>query len=291
MPPPNPVENNQAAAQPPPNPLVMAQGPPPPNPVIQSNHSYTTSPRQPPANPVMKSHQSFTRAKKASDKVLKRKDSRPPPPGRRGKGAKGLKSSTSSPARAKAMSAGRPAPPPMKLISETVSIKEQEQKSEIMEPGNTMDVSLKEDLNGLKGKLIDFGKKYTEKEISNMYNKDKNSILVEKEIDALEVKMKNTLDQLKRMKTQISKLKVSGGVDVSKYESWSIDEMVEWICSLDNGKFKKYADKIRKGFTQNEISGAHMTAMGSLDIQEVCGITHWKDRKDLASHFSSLKKK
>ena len=289
MPPPNPIENNTSQQPPPVHPVLelsqssteaspqpQSQQQPPPNPVMQQNHSYhAPSPRKAQSistststsistttvssnNAVRKQNHSFSSVKSAPPSGLRRVDSRPPPPARRGTGNRAKKW------------------PP---VGHT---------NEYKDNGNN---TLKGDLNILKRKLVDFGKKYTETEILSMYNDDKGSIMVEKEIDELETRIKATMDQLKCLKTQIIKLKVSNGVDVSQYESWSIDEMVVWICGLHNGRFKKYADKIRKGFTHNEISGAHMTLMNSSAIHEVCGITHWKDRNDLAECFSSLKAK
>ena len=272
MPPPNPLQNNPGS-RPTSSPALQSsqsttessQAQPPPNPLIQTNHSYhAASPKvepkvAPPINAVRKQNQSVSSVKSAPIY-------RPQPPARR-----------SADNRGKGVAKRWP---PVG------------HKHEYKDDGDgDEDNTLKDDLNVLKRKLVDFEKKYTETQIASMYNEDKGSIQVEKEIDELEVRMKASMEQLKCMKTQIIKLKVSNGVDVSQYESWSIDEMVVWICSLHNGRFKKYADKIRKGFTHNEISGAHMTLMNSSAIHEVCGITHWKDRNDLAECFSSLKAK
>eukprot|EP01084_Bolivina_argentea_P012831 24030_1 len=74
------------------------------------------------------------------------------------------------------------------------------------------------------------------------------------------------------------------------YKNWNAPQMSVWIEGLENGRFKKYCDILRKGFIEGGITGKDLPDVHSGDLSSApFNIKNFRDKKDLEAHFKSLK--
>eukprot|EP01084_Bolivina_argentea_P113609 202443_1 len=59
--------------------------------------------------------------------------------------------------------------------------------------------------------------------------------------------------ELFEVKRELKELK-KNNIDPSKFRKWTSDEFVDWICSLEQGKYSKYEEKLRVVFIEEAIS-------------------------------------
>merc|ERR1711902_391765 len=85
------------------------------------------------------------------------------------------------------------------------------------------------------------------------------------------------LDKLKRMKN----------INTTKYREWSSDEVVDWLISLEDGKFLKYEDMFRVIFNQQGVDGS---TIGYIDKSELkgWGIDSFSDRARIHENIQNL---
>eukprot|EP01084_Bolivina_argentea_P288353 494890_1 len=92
--------------------------------------------------------------------------------------------------------------------------------------------------------------------------------------------------ELMEVKKELNELKKKC-IDVSRYNEWSSDEFVNWICSLDDGKYEKYENKLRNIFIEEDISGEAIPHIQKNEWKE-WGITSYMDRTNLDKHLKNL---
>ena len=118
-------------------------------------------------------------------------------------------------------------------------------------------------------------------------------IEMRKEIEDLKRKIDVMMEEQKEMGLEMDVLRSENkrlkreGVDVSCYEKWNYEGMIEWILSLENGRFEKYVDKLKIAFKQEGLSGMDLVGLKENDL------IRWRvddvsDRTDLLGHIKNL---
>ena len=94
--------------------------------------------------------------------------------------------------------------------------------------------------------------------------------------------------ELNALKQQIQILKAQN-IDPSKHETWDYENIIYWIMSLEDGRFSKYKEVLKKAFVEEELKGSDL---GQVDINDVknWGIKPFGDKKALFNHIQSLTK-
>eukprot|EP01083_Nonionella_stella_P249183 861916_1 len=92
--------------------------------------------------------------------------------------------------------------------------------------------------------------------------------------------------ELFEVKRELNELKKKN-IDLSKFREWTSDEFVDWICSLEQGKYSKYEEKLRVVFIEEAISGEAIPHIEKNDWKAF-GITVFMDRTNLHKHVQGL---
>ena len=71
------------------------------------------------------------------------------------------------------------------------------------------------------------------------------------------------------------------------YESWTTDDIISWILSLNDGQFKKYQKILNKELSAQNVSGRHLVDVNELDIH-TWGVTDFDDKKYLLKQIKLL---
>ena len=144
----------------------------------------------------------------------------------------------------------------------------------------------------LEKELTDFVDNYNKNILSNMYNKNNKSIKemsVQNKIHRLQqVTLPSFNTNLNEIGSYITSLIEP---NVKDYKNWNIDQMIQWISLLENGRYMKYIDILRKGFLNDGInSGDILSDITRNDLRaQPFNIEGFTDRRDLENHFKSLK--
>ena len=76
--------------------------------------------------------------------------------------------------------------------------------------------------------------------------------------------------------------------DISgNFQNWNSDQIVNWICSLENGRFAKYRDGLRAGFRAEGVNGSHLRHFGKWDLRN-WGVQSFDDRVIIEQHIKLL---
>ena len=102
----------------------------------------------------------------------------------------------------------------------------------------------------------------------------------------MEIENNGLKQELSALKQQLSELKAQS-IDPSKYKSWDHENILFWIMSLDDGKFKSYEQKLRQNLAEEEVEGNQLNEVNETDIKG-WGITKFGDKKCLLRHIQSL---
>ena len=101
------------------------------------------------------------------------------------------------------------------------------------------------------------------------------------------------LDDQKQSQIQIQGLKEENEILKAKvlsyvsYRNWNHHDLLRWIVSLENGRFMKYAQKLRSAFNEEEPSGKYLGEVNEQDIRR-WGINKFMDIKDLKQYIDDL---
>ena len=83
---------------------------------------------------------------------------------------------------------------------------------------------------------------------------------------------------------------------LKKYESvhrrnsvllWSVGDIIEWLTSLENGKYDKYKYHLLYNMTEEKVTGSMLSTLNVTDWHRL-GISDVKDQHDLLRHVYSL---
>jgi len=81
-----------------------------------------------------------------------------------------------------------------------------------------------------------------------------------------------------------------------KYESvhrrnsvllWSVGDIIEWLTSLENGKYDKYKYHLLYNMTEEKVTGSMLSTLNVTDWHRL-GVSDVKDQHDLLRHVYSL---
>ena len=76
-------------------------------------------------------------------------------------------------------------------------------------------------------------------------------------------------------------------IDVNDYERWNHQDIVCWIMSLENGRFKKYEQMLIKSLEEEEMNGTYLSRVDVADVKS-WGIKNFDDKKDLIQYIQKL---
>ena len=93
---------------------------------------------------------------------------------------------------------------------------------------------------------------------------------------------------MKEMKIQIKELKRKA-IDVSKWETWNENDILMWIMSLDDGRYKRYESALEKSLKEQELKGEDLELMNNVSDIAALGITAFGDKKRLLNSIEKLK--
>ena len=101
--------------------------------------------------------------------------------------------------------------------------------------------------------------------------------------------IKEKQEKLQQTMSAIDKtLAVSCNPDTSNYQKWEINDIIFWIMSLENGRFKKYVKQLKNAFTENDIKGGDLPDITRTDLHVSFKISTFRDRVALEKHFQRL---
>merc|ERR1712130_222740 len=82
-------------------------------------------------------------------------------------------------------------------------------------------------------------------------------------------------------------LNSSKGGNTQHFESWKSEDVIRWMMSLENAKYKKYEDELSKNVRMENVDGACLSSLDKGDLHRL-GITDFKDKKDLMLRIKEL---
>ena len=89
------------------------------------------------------------------------------------------------------------------------------------------------------------------------------------------------------VKEELETLKRVKNVNLDNFMRWTSDEFVDWIVSLEVGKYNKYETQLRTVFKEEEVDGSVIATIEKSEWKE-WGVTNYKDRMNLDKHLQSL---
>eukprot|EP01083_Nonionella_stella_P082021 226312_1 len=132
----------------------------------------------------------------------------------------------------------------------------------------------------------------TPQEIVDKKSKLNEHIALYKEtLQDIEIKVNGFLKQVVEAENHI---KLLSEADVNQYESWNVDQILMWINKLEDKRFMKYTNDLREVFVEEGITGDCLPDIDKIELKTYKKdnkpiIGAFRDRRDLAKHFSSLK--
>ena len=113
------------------------------------------------------------------------------------------------------------------------------------------------------------------------------------QLDKLRRDNNRLLDEQKEMeieytqiKSELEQLKLQH-IDTSKFEQWDFQGIVSWIMSLENGRYKKYKNKLEKSLKEEGVKGSHLKRVNVLHVRG-WGIIDFDDKEDLMTEITKL---
>ena len=109
--------------------------------------------------------------------------------------------------------------------------------------------------------------------------KRQNNILAD---ECKEAQMENN-----ELKQQLQQFRQQRIIDPSRFREWSGDEFIEWICSLDKGRFKQYENILSAAFKKQGINGQAIPHIQKNDWMS-WGIQNFMDRTNIDQYVQKL---
>ena len=76
-------------------------------------------------------------------------------------------------------------------------------------------------------------------------------------------------------------------LNIENYQYWNNKHILNWIMSLENGRFNKYFDILSKTLSEEDVKGIDLNKVDVLDIKG-WGIINFGDRKALFEQIQNL---
>ena len=124
-----------------------------------------------------------------------------------------------------------------------------------------------------------------------------------KELKKQNNELKSKMDDIKEMESEIDRLKEKvkqltnkkeiyknkdAKIDNTKYKTWDHSDILKWIFTLDNGKYKeKYGDVLIKSLEKNKIKGIELELVETQDIDD-WGVVQFGDKKSLQKYIREI---
>jgi len=104
--------------------------------------------------------------------------------------------------------------------------------------------------------------------------------------DSLVEEQKENQIKIQQLEKEVAELKMNN-IDTSKYMEWDWEEVLIWILSLENGRYKKYEAVLRKSLAEEGMKGQYLSNVDVADVKG-WGIMNFLDKKSLAKHIEDL---
>ena len=78
-------------------------------------------------------------------------------------------------------------------------------------------------------------------------------------------------------------------IDPSKYMQWKWQDIMQWILSLENGRFVKYCQSLEQSLKEEEVTGADLNNVDILVVKG-WGVVNFKDKQALFGYIQGLSK-
>lgn len=97
---------------------------------------------------------------------------------------------------------------------------------------------------------------------------------------------KDSQIKIQGLEEQVAALKLKA-MDPSSYMEWEWEEILFWILSLENGRYKKYEAVLQQALSEEEVKGEYLGKVDASDVKG-WGIKAFMDKKDLSKHIEDL---
>ena len=156
-------------------------------------------------------------------------------------------------------------------------------------------------LEDLEDEMNGFKTKYNEQKLQETMKRSPKELVepastmninIKKYEEKLERILQATKSFAKHVEETKSRIEVLSVPNIEEYKTWTLDQIMIWIMSLDGGKFQEYENKLRNGFVKSKISkGDVLTELDRSDLSSSpFNIDEFVIKKQLINHFQSLKR-
>ena len=76
-------------------------------------------------------------------------------------------------------------------------------------------------------------------------------------------------------------------MDVAKYKTWSWQQILQWILSVDNSRFSKYEKQLKQSLHDEKPNGEDLGYVNEGDIKR-WGVSNFRDIKILSQKIKEL---
>eukprot|EP01083_Nonionella_stella_P302521 1043348_1 len=129
---------------------------------------------------------------------------------------------------------------------------------------------------------LDLLKKQKENETKSFQNE---IAILKRENSELNEECKETKLELMRVKEDLEANK--NRLDPANYLQWSESEVVDWIISLEEGKYAAYEEHLRLVFASESVNGVALSEISKSDLKD-WGIKHFLHRSNLYKAIQEL---
>ena len=110
---------------------------------------------------------------------------------------------------------------------------------------------------------------------------------LEQEKQCKDEEYKDVQMELDEVRSELSMMKRKQNLNPSRYLQWNSDEAVDWICSIENGRFVKYEDALRPCFAEEGVTGTDLEHITQSALRD-WGVKTFKDRIALEKEIQQL---
>ena len=98
---------------------------------------------------------------------------------------------------------------------------------------------------------------------------------------------KEKLSELEQIKKELNTLKRLSDIDTNRYREWSSDEVVDWLISLEKGKYQKYEQMLRVIFNKEGVNGEGIESINQSELGG-WGVQSFMDRANITKRIQLL---
>ena len=92
--------------------------------------------------------------------------------------------------------------------------------------------------------------------------------------------------KIEALERENKKLKLKN-IDLDRFLEWDHGDVLEWILSLENGRYAKYEKTLKKSLAEEEVTGANFVDVETSDVKD-WGIKSFNDKKALVQSIREL---